>query len=142
MNIRQRRTVLILIILITVSLAAFLALRGFQQSVSYYRTPTQVLMETDHARRLRVGGMVETGSVVHGDDMSVRFRLTDTENTIDVLYYGQLPDLFREGQGVVVEGYVDAQYTLKADLLLAKHDEKYMPPEAARAMKAAQEARE
>jgi cytochrome c-type biogenesis protein CcmE len=135
MNIRQRRLVLILVILVTVASAAFLTLRGLQQNVSFYRTPSQLLAETATDRHLRVGGMVEKGSIgKSADGLTISFRLSDLQQAIPVRYMGILPDLFREGQGAVVEGYwKDGSFT--ADTVLAKHDENYMPPDAARALK-------
>lgn len=134
MNIRQRRLVLILVILSTVGIAAALTLRGLQENVSFYRTPSQLLGEPATDRHLRVGGMVEKGSISRADDhVTVLFRLTDMKQSVPVSYRGILPDLFREGQGAVVEGtWQDG--TFRADTVLAKHDEKYMPPDAARAL--------
>ena len=85
--------------------------------------------------RLRLGGLVKEGSVVRGDNLAVRFAVTDGKSTIPVAYQGLLPDLFREGQGVVAEGALDVTGTFKADSVLAKHDEKYMPKEVADALK-------
>ena len=85
--------------------------------------------------RIRLGGLVKEGSVVRGDNLQVRFEVTDGKSTIPVAYQGLLPDLFREGQGVVTEGALDAAGTFKADSVLAKHDENYMPKEVADALK-------
>jgi cytochrome c-type biogenesis protein CcmE len=85
--------------------------------------------------RVRLGGLVETGSVVHGENLNVRFRVTDGNRAIAVAYQGILPDLFREGQGVVAEGTLDAGGVFRADTVLAKHDERYMPKEVADALK-------
>ncbi len=85
--------------------------------------------------RIRLGGLVKPGSVVRGSDLAVRFDVTDGENTIAVAYQGLLPDLFREGQGVVTEGVVEPSGSFKADSVLAKHDENYMPKEVADALK-------
>ena len=135
MNIRQRRLALILVILATVGSAAFLTLRGLQQDVSFYRTPSQLLTEPVTTRHLRIGGMVEKDSLQHLDSgVTVAFRLTDLQKAVSVQYTGILPDLFREGQGAVVEGTWDGSL-FTADTVLAKHDEKYMPPDAARALK-------
>jgi len=85
--------------------------------------------------RIRLGGLVKDGSVVRGNDLAVRFDVTDGENTIAVAYQGILPDLFREGQGVVTEGVLEPSGVFKADSVLAKHDENYMPKEVADALK-------
>ena len=139
MNIRQRRFVLILVILLSVGSAAGLALRGFQENVSFYRTPSQLQAAPSEGARYRVGGLVERGSVTRGDDgVTVLFRVTDTAASLKVQHKGILPDLFREGQGVVVEGRLTGD-TLIADTVLARHDERYMPPEAAKALQEAQE---
>ena len=85
--------------------------------------------------RLRIGGLVKEGSVVKGENLAVHFGVTDGKTTVPVAYTGLLPDLFREGQGVVAEGALDITGTFKADSVLAKHDEKYMPKEVADALK-------
>ena len=114
---------------------AFLVLGALQDSVVFFHTPTELAekqIPTD--RRMRMGGLVEDGSVERASGSQVRFRVTDLANAVPVTYTGILPDLFREGQGVVVEGRMrDGQFV--ADQVLAKHDEKYMPPEAAEALK-------
>ena len=137
MTIRQRRLVLILTILFSVGTAVGLTLRGLNENISFYRTPTQLLAETNLGQTYRIGGMVVAGSVTRGAVNS--FRLTDTTTELPVQYGGALPDLFREGQGLVVEGHLQLDGTLIATQVLAKHDERYMPPEAARAMLKAQE---
>ncbi len=137
MTIRQRRLVLILTILISVGTAVGLTLRGLNENISFYRTPTQLLAETNLAQTYRIGGMVVVGSVTRGAINS--FRLTDTTTELPVQYSGALPDLFREGQGLVVEGHLQPNGTLSATQVLAKHDERYMPPEAARALLKAQQ---
>lgn len=115
--------------------AAFLILSAARDSVVFFHTPTEVAeKQTRDDRRLRLGGLVEEGSVVRGQGTQVRFRVTDLANAVPVTYTGVLPDLFREGQGVVVEGRLrDGVFV--ADQVLAKHDEKYMPPEVADALK-------
>ncbi len=85
--------------------------------------------------RIRIGGLVKEGSVARGENLEVRFEVTDGRNTVKVAYQGLLPDLFREGQGVVTEGALDSSGILKADSVLAKHDETYMPKEVADALK-------
>jgi cytochrome c-type biogenesis protein CcmE len=117
------------------AIAALLVLNALEDSVVFFHSPTEVAekrVSTD--RRLRIGGLVEDGSVQRGAGSEVRFRVTDLANTVAVSYSGILPDLFREGQGIVVEGRI-SNGVLVADQVLAKHDEKYMPPEVAEALK-------
>ena len=138
MNIRQRRFALILVILLSVGSAAVLTLRGFRENVSFYRTPSQLQGNAVEGMRYRVGGLVERDSVDRAaDGVTILFRVTDTNADLPVRYTGLVPDLFREGQGVVVEGALHGG-TLVADTVLARHDERYMPPEAAKALAAAQ----
>ena len=93
-------------------------------------------MELAPGTRFRLGGLVETGSVVRGEGTTIRFTVTDRAKTLPVAYTGVLPDLFREGQGVVAEGALEPDGTFRADHVLAKHDENYMPPEVAEKLKA------
>jgi cytochrome c-type biogenesis protein CcmE len=127
-------------LLLTLGIATALVLRAFNSNLVFFYTPTQVTQgEAPQGRVFRVGGMVETGSVKR-DGVNVSFRVTDTARTMTVAYEGILPDLFKEGKGVVAQGrMVDG--TFVAQEVLAKHDENYMPPEAAAAMKAASAAR-
>lgn len=127
-------------LLVTLGLATALVLRAFNSNLVFFYTPTQVSDgEAPQGRVFRVGGMVEAGSVMR-DGVNVSFRVTDTARTMTVAYQGILPDLFKEGKGVVAQGrMVDGKFV--AQEVLAKHDENYMPPEAAAAMKAASEAR-
>lgn len=116
-------------------LAAILVLSALEDSVVFFHSPSEVAekqISTD--RRLRIGGLVEEGSVQRGPGAEVRFRVTDLAHGVGVSYSGILPDLFREGQGVVVEGRIRND-VLMADQVLAKHDETYMPPEVADALK-------
>ena len=115
--------------------AAFLALRAFEDSIVFFYSPSEVVeKQPTPDRRLRIGGLVEAGSVERGAEATVRFRITDLAKTVPVTYRGILPDLFREGQGVVAEGHFrDGGFV--ADEVLAKHDETYMPPEVAEALK-------
>jgi len=114
-------------------------LNAFQSNLVFFFTPSQVASnEAPRDRSFRVGGLVEAGSVVREKDaLTVRFKVTDTAKTIPVVYTGILPDLFREGKGVVAQGKLGADGTFKATEVLAKHDENYMPPEAADALKKA-----
>jgi cytochrome c-type biogenesis protein CcmE len=134
---RQRRIVLVLGILAGVGIAGALALRAFQDNVMFFFDPSQVAQgDVPRGERFRLGGMVSEGSVrrLQGS-LDVNFRVTDFQHEVPVRYTGVLPDLFREGQGVVAHGRLDAQGTFVADEVLAKHDENYMPPEVARSLK-------
>jgi len=120
-------------------IAAALVLNAFQSNMVFFLTPSQVAAnEAPKDRNFRIGGLVEEGSVARDKDgLTVRFRVTDTARTIPVIYTGILPDLFREGKGVVAQGRVGSDGVFKASEVLAKHDENYMPPEAAEALKKA-----
>jgi cytochrome c-type biogenesis protein CcmE len=124
----------------TFSVAVILVLFAFQKNLVFFFTPSQVMAhEAPQGRPFRVGGMVTTGSLKRlADGVSVQFSVTDTAQTMNVLYKGVLPDLFKEGKGVVVEGALQGE-AFVASQVLAKHDENYMPPEAADALKKAQE---
>ena len=118
--------------------AAALVLTAFQDNLVFFFTPSQVAArEAPTGRTFRIGGMVETGSVKR-EGVEVRFVVTDTAKSIPVLYSGALPDLFREGKGVVAQGQLGADGVFRAREVLAKHDENYMPPEAADAVERAQ----
>ena len=119
--------------------ATALVLNAFQSNLVFFFTPTQVAAnEAPRDRPFRVGGMVQAGSVVRDKDaLTVRFNVTDTARTIPVVFTGILPDLFREGKGVVAQGRIGPDGIFKASEVLAKHDENYMPPEAADALKKA-----
>ena len=118
--------------------AAALVLNAFEQNLVFFFTPSQVAAhEAPQGRTFRIGGMVETGSVKR-EGVEVRFLVTDTAKTIPVLFSGALPDLFREGKGVVAQGQLGADGVFRAREVLAKHDENYMPPEAAHAVEKAQ----
>jgi cytochrome c-type biogenesis protein CcmE len=121
--------------------ATTLVLNAFQSNMVFYITPTQVAAnEAPRNRAFRMGGLVETGSLVRDKDaLTVRFKVTDTARTIPVVYTGILPDLFREGKGVIAQGQVGADGVFHATEILAKHDENYMPPAAADAVKQAQQ---
>ena len=120
--------------------AAALVLTAFQENLVFFFTPTQVAAkEAPQGRTFRIGGMVEKGSVKR-DGVEVRFVVTDTARSIPVVYRGALPDLFREGKGVVAQGQLGADGVFRAREVLAKHDENYMPPEAKEAVEKAQQA--
>ena len=143
MKPRHKRGLMIVGGLAALSIAAALVLSAFQQNLVFFFTPTQVAAnEAPQGRMFRVGGMVEPGSVKRqADGVSVRFVVTDTAKGIPVVYRGQLPDLFREGKGVVTQGRLGADGTFHASEVLAKHDENYMPPEAADALNQAHAAK-
>ncbi len=140
MKPRHRRMMLIVAAVGTFSVAVILVLFAFQKNLVFFFTPSQVMAhEAPQGRPFRVGGMVTTGSLKRlADGVSVQFSVTDTAQTMNVLYKGVLPDLFKEGKGVVVEGALQGE-AFVASQVLAKHDENYMPPEAADALKKAQE---
>ena len=119
--------------------ATALVLNVFQSNLVFFFTPTQVAAnEAPKDRTFRIGGLVEEGSVVRDKDaLTVRFKVTDTAKAIPVVYTGILPDLFKEGKGVVAQGRIGSDGTFKANEVLAKHDENYMPPEAAHALEKA-----
>ena len=125
--------------LAALGVATALVLNAFQSNLVFFFTPTQVAAhEAPQNRAFRIGGLVEAGSVQRDKDaLTVRFTVTDTAKAIPVTYVGILPDLFREGKGVVAQGRLGADGTFHATEVLAKHDENYMPPEAADALKKA-----
>jgi len=136
MTRKQRRAVLILACVGLLSLASILVLFAMRDSIVFFHTPSDVAEKGLAAgQRFRLGGLVEEGSVRRGEGSQVEFGITDKLKTISVTYNGVLPDLFREGQGVVTEGRLDASGKFLADTVLAKHDENYMPPEVASALK-------
>ena len=142
MKPRTRRALWIVGGLAALGIAAGLVLNAFQSNLVFFLTPTQVAAnEAPRDRPFRIGGLVENGSVKREKDaLTVRFNVTDTAKTIPVVYTGILPDLFREGKGVVAQGRIGPDGTFRASEVLAKHDENYMPPEADHAVKQAQRA--
>jgi cytochrome c-type biogenesis protein CcmE len=124
-------------ILVGVGIATAFALKAFNQNLLYYYSPTQVEAgEAPAARSIRVGGLVQNGSVQREPgSLEVRFTLTDFAHTLGVSYTGVLPDLFREGQGVIARGRMGGDGTFVAEEVLAKHDENYMPPEVKDSLK-------
>ena len=144
MKPRHRRFAWIGAGVLLLAVASTLVLNAFQSNLVFFFTPSQVASnEAPRDRSFRVGGLVEAGSVVREKDaLTVRFKVTDTAKTIPVVYTGILPDLFREGKGIVAQGKLGADGTFKATEVLAKHDENYMPPEAADAVKRAHETAE
>ena len=137
MKPRQKRLVLVLLALAGVGIATALATVALRSNLSYYYSPTQVSQgEAPMDQVFRVGGLVVEGSMHRQPgDLTVEFMVTDNSAQTKVRYAGILPDLFREGQGVVTEGRLDANGVFIADSVLAKHDETYMPPEVAKSLK-------
>jgi cytochrome c-type biogenesis protein CcmE len=137
MTRKRRRLYFVLLSLLALGAAAALVLAAFEENIVFFYSPTDALAkDLPPDRRFRVGGLVEEGSLTRRDDgVTVAFRVTDLETSILVTYRGILPDLFREGQGVVAEGHLAADGTFRASDVLAKHDETYMPPEVAEALK-------
>jgi cytochrome c-type biogenesis protein CcmE len=140
MTPRRRRLVLVLGILAGVSVAGALALTAFRQNVMFYFVPSQVAAgAAPIGEGFRLGGMVTKGSVQRRPgSLEVRFVVTDFKHDVPVRYTGVLPDLFREGQGIIAHGHIDASGTFMADEVLAKHDEKYMPPQVEKSLKQGQ----
>ena len=137
MNPKYRRLFIIILIVFTIALATQLVLIALRDNIIYFFTPNELKIKygdnENIKRKIRVGGLVLENSVVKNNDI-VNFTITDNKNEILVVFNGQLPDLFREGQGIVAEGnFKDNK--LVATLVLAKHDENYMPPEVADALK-------
>lgn len=137
MTRRQKRLSSIGAILLVIGAAAGLVLSAMSDSVAYFRSPTDMMKTTPNpSQRLRLGGLVADGSVARGAAGVVRFRVTDTVESVPVVYQGLLPDLFREGQGVVTEGTLGPDHVFVADSVLAKHDETYMPKDVVDDLKA------
>ncbi|MBL8564726.1 MAG: cytochrome c maturation protein CcmE [Hyphomicrobiaceae bacterium] len=137
MTRKQRRGTLIGAAVVLLGTAAILTLFALKDSIVFFHTPSDVAeQKVKQGQRIRLGGLVAEGSVKRGGGTDVEFSVTDTIKTVPVSYRGVLPDLFREGQGVVAEGVLDPSGHFRADTVLAKHDENYMPPEVADALKA------
>lgn len=138
MTRRQQRMLFVAVIVAGVALAVALFLRAMDENLLYYYSPTQVLRgEVPDNQMFRLGGLVVEGSVRRTPGtLTVSFSLTDTQSTVPVLYTGILPDLFREGQGIVAHGTLQGG-VFQADEVLAKHDENYMPPDVADSIKQA-----
>ena len=137
MKRKHKRLTFVLIALLLLGASAALVLSAFEDSIVFFHSPSDIATKKVALdKRLRLGGLVEKGSVVKKKDAVVNFRITDTAHSVAVSYKGILPDLFREGQGVVTEGRM-VENVFKAEEVLAKHDEKYMSPEVADALKKA-----
>jgi cytochrome c-type biogenesis protein CcmE len=133
---RGRRLALVALSLAVVGGAAGLSLYALSGSIVFFLSPTEVVQKAvQPGSRLRIGGLVKAGSVVKSANERVAFVLTDGATDLKVAYRGLLPDLFREGQGVVAEGVIEAPGEMRADTILAKHDERYMPREVVEALK-------
>lgn len=136
MTRKQRRSLFIVGCLAVLGTAVGLVLFAMQDSIVFFYSPSDVVEKNiDPGKRFRLGGLVEEGSFKRLEGTKVQFAVTDTDKTIKVTYNGVLPDLFREGQGVVTEGKLGADGQFTADSVLAKHDENYMPPEVAESLK-------
>lgn len=136
MTRKQRRLTLIGCALVVLAIAAGLVLNALRDSIVFFSTPSMVAEKhLGPGKRFRLGGLVEQGSLKRGDNLAVTFTVADGAATLPVAYKGILPDLFREGQGVVAEGALDANGVFRADTVLAKHDETYMPKDVADALK-------
>jgi cytochrome c-type biogenesis protein CcmE len=142
MKPRHKRIAIIAASLAALGIAAALVLNAFQSNLVFFFSPSQVMAnEAPRGKPFRIGGLVETGSLKRENDgLTVSFRVTDTAQTITVAYTGILPDLFKEGKGVVAQGRIRPDGMFEATEVLAKHDENYMPPDAAHAIEQAQKA--
>jgi cytochrome c-type biogenesis protein CcmE len=136
MTRKKRRLILIGSGVGVLAVAVALMLNAFRDSIVFFSSPTDVAEKhLGPGTRIRLGGLVKTGTLVRSDNLKVRFDVTDGNRDVVVAYQGVLPDLFREGQGVVAEGAMDGAGVFNADTILAKHDETYMPKEVADALK-------
>jgi cytochrome c-type biogenesis protein CcmE len=137
MTPRRKRLVAVIAILIGVGAATALAMLAFQDNLLYFYNPSQIMAgEAPQGRTFRIGGMVTQGSLQRTEGtLKIRFVVTDYKHSIPVNYEGLLPDLFREGQGVIAHGRLTESGDFVADEVLAKHDENYMPPEVAESLK-------
>ena len=136
MKKRHKRITFIVASLAALGLATWLVLGAFRQNLVFFFSPTQVATkEAPVNKTFRIGGLVENGSLKRENDgLTIRFTVTDTANTIPVVYKGIMPDLFKEGRGCVAQGRIGSDGIFYEDQIMAKHDENYMPPEAARAL--------
>jgi len=136
MTRKQRRLTMIGVAGVVLAVAAGLILFALNDEIVFFKSPTDIVENKISAgQRIRLGGLVKEGTVVRSEGTTVRFDVTDTEHSIPVTFTGILPDLFREGQGVVTEGVLGGDGVFKADTVLAKHDETYMPKEVADVLK-------
>ncbi|MCB1971350.1 MAG: cytochrome c maturation protein CcmE [Geminicoccaceae bacterium] len=134
---KKQRMVLVLVALLLLGGASALILTAFSDNITFFVSPTRLqAMEVDENQRLRIGGLVVDGSVKQQPDGSVLFDVTDVNHAVTIRFAGVLPDLFREGQGIIAQGYLGGDGVFIADEVLAKHDENYMPKELADELKA------
>jgi len=135
---RKKRVMLIVLMLAGVAIAAAFAMQAFNENLMFFYTPSEVVSgDAPTGHMIRVGGLVTEGSVQRqSDGLTVKFDVTDNDKTVTIQYTGILPDLFREGQGIVAHGRLQQDQLFVAEEVLAKHDENYMPPEVADALKA------
>ena len=142
MKPRHKRIAIIVVSLSVLAVAAALVLNAFRSNLVFFYSPSQVAAhEAPQGRAFRIGGLVETGSMKReGDGLTVHFKVTDTVQVMNVVYTGILPDLFKEGKGVVAQGSLGPDGTFIATDVLAKHDENYLPPDAKHAIEQAQKA--
>ena len=137
MKRKHKRLTFVVVALCLLGVAAGLVLSALEENIVFFYSPTDIAEKNvAEGRRIRLGGLVEEGSVKKAGGAVVNFRVTDLTTALPVTYTGVLPDLFREGQGVVAEGVATAGGVFRADSILAKHDENYMPPEVAEALRA------
>ena len=140
MNRRRQRMIFVVLLVAGVGAATGLVIAAMGENMLYFYSPSQISAgEAPSGPSIRVGGLVVEGSVRRGQGLEVSFSLTDGAETVDVRYAGILPDLFREGQGIVASGVLESGTRLHAEEVLAKHDENYMPPEVAEAMEIAKQ---
>lgn len=136
MTKRQQRMMAVAVLVLGVGAAAALGFTAFRDNMMYFQTPSDLIAgKAPAGAKLRLGGLVEKGSVSRGDGLTVKFRMADCAGVVNVRYDGILPDLFREGQGIVATGRVATDGAFVADEVLAKHDENYMPPDLAESLK-------
>lgn len=134
---RKQRLAVVILIMLGTGIATALALTAFRENMLFFFDPSQIIAgEVPLDRQIRVGGMVETGSIQReADSLEIAFAITDFQHSVLVRYEGILPDLFREGQGVIAIGRMQTDGLFHASQILARHDENYMPPEVARSLK-------
>ena len=133
--VRRKKLVKILIPMCLAAVVVALVMYALKQNINLFYTPTDIVVgKAPRATHIRMGGRVVLGSIQRGDDLNIAFKLTDTNQMVLVKYKGLLPDLFREDQGIVVEGAIQPDGVFHADRVLAKHDENYMPPEVKSAL--------
>jgi len=138
MKTRHKRLAIIVAAVIGLTIAALFGLNAFRSNLVFFFSPTDVVQgKAPAAKTFRLGGLVKAGSVQRGKDLDITFVVTDMQNSIRVHYNGILPDLFREGQGVITQGKLGNDRLFQATEVLAKHDENYMPPEVAASLKKA-----